>query len=121
MQQQGADDILYYSNGFLRESPRSNIFLVTRDGKLVTPGEHILKGITRKKVMEIAKSSFPFEERDVHMDEVATALEGFLTSTTKQILPVSMIDGIPIGDGKPGAITKQLMTQLRELYAGQPA
>jgi D-alanine transaminase/branched-chain amino acid aminotransferase len=121
VQQQGGDDILYSSNKFLRESPRSNIFLVTRDGQLATPGDHILKGITRNKVLELAQANFTVEERNVHMDEVAAASEVFLTSTTKQILPVSMINSIAIGDGRPGPVTKKLMEQLKEMYAGQPA
>jgi branched-chain amino acid aminotransferase len=109
-----ADELLYFSNGLIRESPRSNIFLVTQDGKLVTPGEQILKGISRKKVLEIANSHFTTEERDIHLDEIASAKEIFLTSTTKQILPVSKVDGMTIGDGRPGPATKKLSEQLTQ-------
>jgi branched-chain amino acid aminotransferase len=119
LHQQGGDDILYCSNGFIRESPRSNIFLVTREGKLITPGDHVLKGITRKKILEIGAATFQIEERDVHIDEIASAAEAFLTSTTKQILPVSTIDNITVADGRPGPITKILMEQLRETYTAQ--
>jgi len=119
MQQQGGDDILYCSNRFLRESPRSNIFVVTKEAKVATPGENILKGITRKKVLEVAAANYPVEEREIHMDEIASASEVFLTSTTKQILPVSKIDGITICDGSPGVVTKRLMDQMKEMYFGQ--
>ncbi len=109
-----ADDILYHSNGIISESPRSNFFLVSRDGKLVTPGHHILKGITRKKLIEMASTEYVIEERDLHMDEVASASEAFITSTTKQIVPVVELDGKVIGNGLRGEITKKLMIELRE-------
>jgi D-alanine transaminase/branched-chain amino acid aminotransferase len=114
LEERSADELLYLSNGLIRESPRSNIFLVTQDEKLITPGEQILKGISRKKVLEIASSNFTTEERDIHFDEIASAKEIFLTSTTKQILPVSKVDGITIGDGRPGPITKKLSEQLSQ-------
>ena len=110
-----ADDILYYFGGIISECPRSNFFLVTADEKLATPAKNILKGITRKKLIQLASSEFMVEERDVHIEEVASAKEAFITSTTKQIIPVVEIDGKPIGDGVPGQVTKKLMRQLTEL------
>lgn len=89
----GADDLLYMRNGYIGECPRSNFFLVTEDNRIVTPAENVLLGITRKKVLEIAKQHFVTEERPVAYDEIFTAKESFITSTTKQILPVAKIDG----------------------------
>jgi branched-subunit amino acid aminotransferase/4-amino-4-deoxychorismate lyase len=88
----GADDILYHQDGFISESPRSNFFLVTGENKIVTPGNNVLFGITRKKVLQLAKRSFVVEERPVAMSEIRSAREAFLTSTTKQVLPVAKID-----------------------------
>lgn len=115
LKEQSADEILYVSNNFIRESPRSNIFLVTHDEKIVTPGEHILKGITRKKLIEHASNNYAVEERDVHVDEIWSAKEIFLSSTTKQILPVTRVDGHTVSDGKPGAITRKLLEEFRKM------
>ena len=88
----GADDLLYHQNGIITESPRSNFFLVTADDKIVTPAKEVLAGITRQKLLQLAKEQFVVEERSITMDELRTAKEAFLTSTTKQILPVAQID-----------------------------
>ena len=89
-----ADDILYYQNGMVSECPRSNFFLVTSDGKIATPSENVLKGITRNKLLEIASKHYHVEERRVSIDEIKSAREAFTTSTTKQILPICQIDDI---------------------------
>ena len=115
LKEQSADDILYISKGFLRESPRSNIFLVTKDEKVVTPGQHVLKGITRKKVLQHVSNHYALEEREVDVEEMSSAREIFLTSTTKQVLPVTRIDGLTIGDGKAGTVTKKLVEDLKQL------
>jgi len=109
-----ADDILYHSGGIITESPRSNFFLVTDEGRLVTPGSNILRGVTRKNLIQMASTEHVVEERDVRMEEVATAKEAFITSTTKQIVPVVQVDGKMIADGRPGTITMKLMKQLGE-------
>lgn len=88
----GADDILYLKDGWISECPRSNFFLITKDSKLVTPAANALAGITRKKVLQLAKEHLPVEERPVSVEELKTAKEAFITSTTKQILPVAAID-----------------------------
>jgi D-alanine transaminase/branched-chain amino acid aminotransferase len=88
----GAQDVLYTSQGWIRECPRSNIFLVTASGTLVTPASHMLKGITRANILQAAQTIMPVEERDLHIDELATAREVFVSSTTKRIIPVTKID-----------------------------
>lgn len=92
--QKGADDILYYKDGSITECPRSNFFLVTADNRIVTPSQHVLAGITRKKVLEIARNHYEVEEREVLKEEIYSAKEAFITSTTKQILPVRQIDDV---------------------------
>ena len=86
------DDVLYCHNGAVTECPRSNFFIVTNDNKVVTAGDHILKGITRAKVIALAKQHFEVEERTLLIREVLEAKEAFITSTTKRILPVRSID-----------------------------
>lgn len=92
IRQNNADDVLYHKNGIVSECPRSNFFLVTKEQTLVTPSENILKGVMRSKIIEVARSKFRVEERDVSVDEIKTAKEAFITSTTKTVLPVNQID-----------------------------
>ncbi len=111
----GAADVLYHRDGEVSEFPRCNFFLVTRDGVLVTPNKHILHGITRMKVLKIAESMMRVEERTVTLDDLAQAQEAFLTSTTKKILPIVHIDSKPVGDGKPGPVTRKLYKALEDI------
>lgn len=106
----GADDILYYQDGIISESPRSNIFLVTADNKIVTPAENVLAGITRNKVLALAKEHYSVEERAVSIAEIKKAKEAFLTSTTKQVLPVAQIDDTIFPQRK---IAQHLLSLLR--------
>lgn len=101
----GAFDVLYHHNGIITECPRCNFFLVTADGKLATPAANMLKGITRKKVLSLALDLVPTSERDLHLDELRTAREAFITSTSRHLIPISHIDDHPIGPATAGPIT----------------
>lgn len=111
-----AVDILYHHDGEIREVTRSNFFLI-KDGRISTPGHHILFGITRKKTIELASMFWPVEERTVRFDEIREADECFMTGTTKKISPVVNIDGKDIGMGEPGPITRRLMKIFEEFEA----
>jgi len=125
IRENGADDVLYHRggishqdgidhpDGIIAECPRSNFFIVTADNIVVTPARHILKGITRMKVLEVARQQFKTEERDLVLEELQTAKEAFITSTTKHVVPVIGIDNRMIGGGTPGIVTRWLN---RELY-----
>jgi branched-chain amino acid aminotransferase len=108
----GADDVLYINNGFALELPRSNYFIVSQDGVLVTPSLNILEGVTRKRILTIASERMPVECRPISVDELFTAAEMFVSSTTKRISPVVEINGHKIGNGKPGRVTKELFQVL---------
>ena len=103
-----ADAVLYHDGIYVRESDRSNFFIINQEGVLVTTKTKILKGITRKKVLLLAPSIIKTEERDYTLEELFSAKEMFLTSSAKGVMPVTMLDGKKVGDGKPGEITKQL-------------
>lgn len=107
-----ADDVLYCKNGLVTECPRANFFIVTQHHTLVTPANNILKGVIRKKVIELAKPHFKLEERDITLTEVQAAREAFITSTTKQILPVVQIDHFIIGNTTANVVTRQLQELL---------
>ncbi|MES1224398.1 MAG: aminotransferase class IV [Bacteroidota bacterium] len=115
--QHHADDVLYHRGGIVTECPRSNIFIVTQDEQLITPANNILKGINRNKILQIVGENFTTKEKDISLDDVISAKEVFITSTTKLVLPVLKVDGHLIGTGKPGQITLQLRKQLQQLIS----
>ena len=108
--EQKAVEILYVYDGEILECATSNIFLV-KNGKLITPSDGILGGITRKVILELAKASgqYEIEERLVYEDELKTADEIFITSSFKDVVPVVNIDDFEVGNGQVGPITKDLM------------
>jgi len=108
----GADDVLYHQNGVVTEFPRSNFFLVKKDGTVVTPALEVLQGITRKNVLNLAAKKFSAQEAEVTLQDIAEAKEAFMTSTTKRVLPIVEIDGKPVGDGKVGEVAKTLLQDL---------
>jgi branched-chain amino acid aminotransferase len=94
------------------EGPGFNVFAV-KDGRIATPSRGVLEGITRKTVIELAAGhEIALEQRAVPANEVRRADEVFLTSTAGGVIPVTRVDGEPIGDGAPGPVT----LRLREAY-----
>ena len=108
LKEKKADDVIYYKNNIITEFPRSNIFIVTPDGILATPLHNVLAGITRKHIIALSANIESAEIRDISKEELLSASEVFLTSTTRKIMPVLAIDGKPVGDGKPGTVTEKL-------------
>ncbi len=105
-----ADDVLYYHENEITECPRSNFFIVTQKDVVLTPSKNILKGITRKKILGL--SDLDVRETNVTLEDLKTAKEAFITSTTKNVLPVFEIDGITIGNGKTGSITSGIYQRI---------
>ena len=104
----GADDVLYVKDGFISELPRSNVFIVSQNNELFTPDRNVLFGITRKHILELAKTFLTVHEQPVSLQDVLSAKEVFVSSTTKRLLPVFSVNGKTIGNGKSGPVTKQL-------------
>jgi branched-chain amino acid aminotransferase len=108
----GETVILVDRDGNVVEGPGFNVFAV-KDGGIFTPSRGVLEGITRKTVIELAaERGIPLEARPVPADEVRTADEVFITSTAGGIIPVTTVDGRPVGAGEPGPVT----WRLREAY-----
>ncbi len=114
MRAAGAEDILFYYGGQIHETVRANFFIVTNDRTLVTPEDDILKGITRKQTLALAVPFYKIEKRVIRKEELATAKEAFISSSTKQIMPVVKIDDTTIGSGQPGKVTLHLLELLRQ-------
>ena len=103
--------------GFVTEGAASNAWIVTGEGALVTrPAESgILRGITRTVVFEIATAAgLNIEERPFRVSEALQAREAFVTAATQIVMPVVNIDGTPIADGKPGAVSRALRARFHE-------
>lgn len=112
----GADDALMLDvHGFVAETNATNVFLVKR-GELVTPhADSCLPGITRRKVLAIAREAgIPAAERNVTLGEVWSADEMFTTGTMGELSPVLEVDGRRIGDGVPGPVTRRLQALFAE-------
>ena len=107
---QGAEDVLYHWNGQVSESSRSNFFIV-KDGIISTPDQHVLMGITRKHLLDVAGN---VQVRPISLDEVWEADEAFISATTKILLPVTQIDDRKVGSGKVGKVCLDLMAKFRE-------
>jgi branched-chain amino acid aminotransferase len=113
--------ILMSTNGMVAEGPGENLFLV-KENALVTPDKSadILIGITRDSIIKIAEEvGIDVDEREVHKEELYTADEVFFTGTAAEVTPIVNIDGIKIGKGKPGPITKLLQEKYSEIVAGK--
>ena len=113
---QADEALLLTSEGYVTECTTENIFVI-KDGVLFTPPIYLglLEGVTRNTVIEIAnKNSISFEERVFSTHDIYIADECFVTGTGAEILPVIKLDGRTIGDGKPGIITKRILTEYRK-------
>lgn len=108
----GETALLLDFNGNVAEGPGFNVFAV-KDGRLATPATGVLAGITRRTVFDLCTETSLFcEARTVSVPELRSADEVFITSTAGGIMPVTTIDGAPVGTGKVGPITMQL----KDLY-----
>lgn len=111
----GADDVLYHYNGIVKECPRANFFIVTQNNEVLTTGENVLKGIVRKQLLSMGGNGFTVAERDVTLEDLRQCKEAFITSSTKNVLPVTAIDGKLIGNGTAGNVTMALAAKLKQL------
>jgi len=105
-----AEAILIRDDAFLTEGAASNIFAV-KNGKLLAPPKDnlMLPGITYDVILELAAANgIPFEVRRVSKSEVFGADELLLTSSTKEVLAITTLDGKPVGNGKPGPMFAKL-------------
>ena len=103
--------------GEVAECTGDNIFLV-KHGVLRTPplDAGILEGVTRNAVIELARAAdIPVQEMALTRHDVYTADECFLTGTAAEVIAVVKCDGRPIGNGKPGPITRQLRERFHQL------
>jgi branched-chain amino acid aminotransferase len=107
--------VLLTADEKLSDGITSNIYLV-RDGKLMTPSRDagIVEGITRGVVLDLARrTGLPVVEGLFPINEIDTADEMFLTSTTREVVPIVRVDDKQVGSGRPGAVTTRLLDTYR--------
>lgn len=108
------------ARGLISEGSAENLFLV-QDGVIYTPplSAAILGGITRDAAMTLAKDlGYQIVEQDMPRELLYTADEIFLTGTAAEVTPVRSVDRLPVGDGKPGPITKAIQNAFFGLFDG---
>ena len=113
---QGMSEAILVRDGAVTEGAASNVFVISR-GVLKTPppSPAILTGITRDLVLELAKThNVKHEECAIPVEELRQADEIWLTSSTKEIVPVTLLDGQAVGAGKPGPVWRQMCDYYRE-------
>jgi len=108
-----AFEVLYTFNNHILEGSTCNFFIFKR-GTLVTSKDNILHGTRRNLVLGLAKGKFKTEERPIKLNEIKEASEAFVTSTSRDIVPVVKVDNVIIGNGKVGKNTKYMMNLFQE-------
>jgi D-alanine transaminase len=110
-------EALLVKDGYVTEGAASNVFAVI-DGVLVTPPKsaEILPGITRDVILELAQQhGIPCKEESFTLAALQSASEIWITSSTREIIPVVECDGQRVGDGKPGSVWHKI-NQLFQVY-----
>lgn len=105
------DAIMINHEGYATEGTTSNIWIIKK-GIILTPplADGVLEGLTRKTLFEMAKSEkITIIEKSLTPDEITEADECFISSTTRNLVPVTNIEGQPIGNGRPGKMTLDLL------------
>ncbi|MBI3543666.1 MAG: aminotransferase class IV [Deltaproteobacteria bacterium] len=112
-----SDAILLSQQGFVTEGTTNNVHIVTAGEVWTAPlSVGILAGITRDWVFQLGRQEgIKVQERLYTESDIYSAQEMFLTSATKEVMPITTVSGRPIGDGKPGPVTRKLHVAMRKL------
>ncbi len=111
-----ARESILIRDGAVTEGAASNLFIV-QQGTILTPpkGPHLLPGVTRDLILELAQQhNLPCREEQIHETDLPSAEEIWITSSTKEIVPVTTLNQQPIGSGKPGPIALALHQHLQD-------
>ncbi|WP_041069974.1 D-amino acid aminotransferase [Thiolapillus brandeum] len=108
--EEGADEAILVRDGLANEGTASNLFMV-KEGLVITPPKstHLLPGITRDLVLELAmEDGIPYAEASISADELESADEIWITSSTKEVMPVTRLNGKPVANGLPGPMWERM-------------
>lgn len=113
--------LILNANGKIAEAPTACFFML-RNGRLATPSitSDVLESVTRATMIELAarRLGLPVVERDVDRTELLDCDEAFICGTGPEIVPVTHVDGLPVGAGVPGETTRQLQSLYRAVAIG---
>lgn len=112
----GADEAILIRDGLATECSVSNLFIV-KEGTVITPpkSEHLLPGITRDLLLELAhRHGLPSREREIREAELAAADEIWITSSSKEVIAVTRLDGASVGGGRPGPVWRRMFDYYQE-------
>jgi D-alanine transaminase len=112
-----AEEAILYRNGLITEGSHTNFFAVKDKTLFTAPLSNlILEGITRRTVLELCNQmKIEVKEKHIRKDELKKFNEFFLTSTTKEIMPIVQIDNLEVSSGMPGTITKKIQAAFKDL------
>ena len=113
--------ILLDSRGYVCEGTGENLFLV-KSGRVYTPGfaNDILEGINRAAAIEILRDQgYEVVERDIARGELYRADEIFMTGTAAELTPLREIDDQPVGEGRPGPVTREIQNVFEDALHGR--
>ncbi len=124
-QDAGASEAIIVRDGEVLEGSSTSVFAII-DGKLKTPpnGRRILPGTTRDVVLELARDNLGCQVERIPLEDLRRAEEIWIAAATRDVLPVTKLDGAPVGNGRPGPMwgrMSQLFNDLRQKLAATPA
>lgn len=117
--EQGAQEALYMnSKGEILEATTSNFFAFKNNTLITCCSEEVLIGITREIVLKLATPHFKIDTRAIHLSEIPEIDEAFITASNKEVMPVTQIDSLQVGEGKVGPKTRRIMELFRDYARG---
>jgi D-alanine transaminase len=114
----GAHEALLTHDGYLTEGANSNLFAVADNVVLTPPSDQVLAGVTREILINLAHADgVETRETRLMMTDLHRWTEVFITSTSRHVMPITTVDGRPIGSGAVGPLTRRLMTLYEEHFS----
>lgn len=113
VREEGATEVIYHDGETVYEGGRSSLLIIQK-GTLITAQAGVLPGITRKHLLEVARSILPILEQPITLSELYSADEVLLTGATRQVMPITQIEDRWVGDGQVGPYSQQLMKAFQE-------
>jgi D-alanine transaminase len=118
VQSAGAHEALLTHDGYFTEGANSNLFAVADGLVLTPPSDQVLAGVTREILIDLARRhGIKVCETKLSVADLHRWTEAFITSTSRHVMPITALDGRPIGAGEVGPLTGRLMTLYEEYFA----
>jgi D-alanine transaminase len=108
-----------YHDGYLTEGANSNLFAVMDGVVLTSPVSQVLSGVTRDILLKLAaRNGIVMHEASLALADLTRWAECFITSTSRHVMPITVIDDRPVGSGRVGPLTAGLMALFEECFSG---